>query len=131
MNECMYVCMHVCMHACMYVCMYVWNYVCALLYIFTCDALSLCTQVRLEDVVLVNADGPENLTTCPRLVAEIEDVIVSADIGDKKPLSSICHILPPCYNPCSATGALLGATGTSASILCGFMYSCSSGEHIW
>lgn len=31
--------------------------------------------VRLEDVVLVTYDGPESLSTCPRLVEEIEDVM--------------------------------------------------------
>lgn len=31
--------------------------------------------VRLEDVVLVTADGAENLTTCPRTIAEIESVM--------------------------------------------------------
>lgn len=30
--------------------------------------------VRLEDVVLVTASGVENLTTCPRTVAEVEAV---------------------------------------------------------
>lgn len=31
--------------------------------------------VRLEDVVLVTYDGPQSLSTCPRLVEEIEDVM--------------------------------------------------------
>jgi Xaa-Pro dipeptidase len=31
--------------------------------------------VRLEDVVLVNEDGAENLTTCPRTIAEVESVL--------------------------------------------------------
>ena len=30
--------------------------------------------VRLEDVVVVTASGVENLTTCPRTVAEVESV---------------------------------------------------------
>lgn len=31
--------------------------------------------VRLEDVVLVTAEGARNLTTCPRTVAEVEGVM--------------------------------------------------------
>lgn len=31
--------------------------------------------VRLEDVVVVTADGVDNLTTCPRTVSEIESVM--------------------------------------------------------
>jgi Xaa-Pro dipeptidase len=31
--------------------------------------------VRLEDVVLVTYDGPQSLSTCPRLIEEIEDVM--------------------------------------------------------
>ncbi len=31
--------------------------------------------VRIEDVVMVTAAGAENLTTCPRTVAEIESVL--------------------------------------------------------
>lgn len=31
--------------------------------------------VRLEDVVVVTADGVDNITTCPRTVAEIESVL--------------------------------------------------------
>ena len=34
--------------------------------------------VRLEDVVLVTADGVINLTTCPRTVNEIESVIAGS-----------------------------------------------------
>jgi len=31
--------------------------------------------VRLEDVVVVTPNGPDNLTTCPRTVEEIESVM--------------------------------------------------------
>lgn len=31
--------------------------------------------VRLEDVIVITQDGVENLTTCPRLVEEVESVM--------------------------------------------------------
>jgi Xaa-Pro dipeptidase len=40
--------------------------------------------VRLEDVVVVTAKGPVNLTTCPRTIKEIESVIAG---GPWPPLS--------------------------------------------
>jgi Xaa-Pro dipeptidase len=44
--------------------------------------------VRLEDSVLVTADGARNLTTCPRTVADVEAVIAGT-ITDKKQIAPV------------------------------------------